>query len=54
MRPPARHRYRGHLLGLLQADAMSSLIGFPQYILNASKLDDRYEEVYYTVRQKKS
>ena len=33
------------LCGLLQADAMKSVIGFPQYILNASKLDDRYKEV---------
>jgi len=24
---------------------MRSLIGFPQYILNATKLDDRYKEV---------
>jgi len=24
---------------------MKSVIGFPQYILNASKLDDRYKEV---------
>jgi len=30
---------------ILQADAIRNFIGFPQFILNASKLDDRYKQV---------
>jgi hypothetical protein len=28
-----------------QAEAVTNMIGFPEYILNATRLDDRYKEV---------
>ena len=42
-------RVESHVLNLFQANAVIDMIGFPEYILNKTRLDSEYKGVSFLV-----